>query len=234
MMEDKDLAAVLQAARKGGEISYEKLSAQCGGKPTAKRLHQLANAPLRNFPDPDTITHLARGTGQSITTIVMASARSLGLNVTSDDPDTVRLAGSSNYPPALLDAFRTLGEQITTALAEERDGSGNAAPITHAGESPATHQEPRERSAESSSLAEVLSVSESSQHPDADTDDDELARRRRERDEQAASSGRGATSDQEQVEIPMPDEDRMAGYDAPSEGRAMREQQDEDAEGPQE
>lgn len=37
----------------------------------------------------------------------------------------------------------------------------------------------------------------------------------------------------EQARVPMPDEDRMAGYDAPSEGRAMREQQDADAEGPQ-
>ncbi|MFC4903802.1 hypothetical protein [Kocuria oceani] len=54
-------------------------------------------------------------------------------------------------------------------------------------------------------------------------EEDELARRRRERE--AASA--------EQQEIPLPDEDLMAGYDAPSEGRAMREQQDADAEGSQ-
>lgn len=136
-MTNQDLAALLTAARNEGELSYEKLSIRCGGSPSAKRLQQLVTRPLKNFPDPDTITHLARGTGQSVTTIILASARSLGLQVASEDSDQLRIAGLRQLPPALLEAYQVLGEQITRSLAEAGDGDAEAAPMNRAGESPA-------------------------------------------------------------------------------------------------
>lgn len=64
-----------------GDRSYEQLSKACGGLPTAKRLHQLATAPIKNFPDPDTIRGLSKGLAVTESTVVLASAASLGLDV---------------------------------------------------------------------------------------------------------------------------------------------------------
>lgn len=64
-----------------GERSYARLAEDCGGVPAGRRLQQMATRPLRNFPDPDTIRAIARGLQVSVTDVVLASARSLGLDV---------------------------------------------------------------------------------------------------------------------------------------------------------
>jgi hypothetical protein len=137
-MNELDLGRLLNTARRGGEISYERLSKACGGTPSAKRLHQLENGPLKNFPDPDTIRALAAGTGFSITEIIHASARSLRLPVVSEDPDVIRIHGLSTTPPRVAELFRDLGREIVSLA--EKEVVGNAdhpAPMNRAGESPA-------------------------------------------------------------------------------------------------
>lgn len=140
-MNELDLSRLLNTARRGGEVSYERLSKACGGTPSAKRLHQLENGPLKNFPDPLTIQALAKGTGFSSTEIIMASARSLGLPVTSEDPDTLRIHGLSAAPSRVTDLLRDLGREIVKLTEKERDGNVSTAPITRAGESPAPGDE---------------------------------------------------------------------------------------------
>ena len=46
---------------RGGRSNVD-LARDCGGTPSDKRLHQLVNQPMKNFPDPETIRGLARGT----------------------------------------------------------------------------------------------------------------------------------------------------------------------------
>lgn len=70
----------LIAERKAGR-SYEQLSRDCGGAPTAARLQQIATTPLRSFPDPDTIRSLATGLRVPQRAVLTASAESLGLDV---------------------------------------------------------------------------------------------------------------------------------------------------------
>ena len=61
-----------------GDRTYDRLSRDCGGVPSDKRLHQMATRPIRNFPDPDTIQGLARGLNVSALSVLVAIANSLG------------------------------------------------------------------------------------------------------------------------------------------------------------
>ena len=112
MQTEMTLSRLINLARRGGEVSYERLSKACGGTPTAKRLHQYENGELKNFPDPETLRSLARGTGFSVTEIVFAAGRSLGLPVTDDDPDVLRIYGISEAPEKVVSLIRDLGREV--------------------------------------------------------------------------------------------------------------------------
>lgn len=99
-----DLQALIGLRK--GDRSYEQLSKACGGSPSAKRLHMLATAPMKNFPDPDTIRALSKGLGVTETTVVMASAESLGLDVRSPSGWTALLpAGIDRVPSHMRDSI---------------------------------------------------------------------------------------------------------------------------------
>ncbi|GHG60347.1 hypothetical protein GCM10012320_34900 [Sinomonas cellulolyticus] len=108
-----DLATLLGNVKAKKEWSYEAMSRACGGAPSGKRLFQLITAPLKNFPDPETIQSLARGTGASITDIVMASARSLGLEVVDADPDSLHVPGLSDVPTSMREAIIAVGREAS-------------------------------------------------------------------------------------------------------------------------
>lgn len=129
-MKELDLGRLLNTARRGGEISYDRLSKACGGTPTGKRLHQLENGPLKNFPDPETIKSLSMGTGFSVTEILFACARSLKLPVQADDPDSIRIHGLSTAPARFTELFRELGREIVSLVDKEVVGNADhPAPI---------------------------------------------------------------------------------------------------------
>lgn len=144
-MTQPDLATLLANAKAALGLSYEALSAACGGSPSDKRLHQLINSPLKNFPDPSTIRALSRGTGVSVKELVMAAARSLDLHVPDADPDAVHIQGSSELPDSTQAAFIALGQELVKLNGVSREPNkevvGNGDHPTHmnqAGESPAT------------------------------------------------------------------------------------------------
>ena len=114
-----------------GERSYEALSRDCGGVPTSKRLHQLATTTLKNFPDPPTIEGLARGLGVTVTEIVLASARSLGLSVrdlsdvASIDP-TGLTDEQTDAVRHVVRAMRSSGQESNHGTAKSRAGDAGA------------------------------------------------------------------------------------------------------------
>lgn len=132
------LADLISDAKTRLGYSYESMSKACGGVPGAGRLHQLATKPLRTFPDPDTINGLARGCKVSPLDIIKASARSLGINVSDDDRDQVRIPGFDSLPPTVRDTFRDLGQQVGELAKRAGDGDGKATPHTDAGGTPVT------------------------------------------------------------------------------------------------
>jgi len=109
--ENLTLGQLIDARR--GNRSYEALARDCGGTPGAKRLQQLAKKPVRNFPDPDSIRALALGLGASVTTVVMACARSLGLTVnTGDDPTSLVIGQAAQLPAAARDAIIAVAREM--------------------------------------------------------------------------------------------------------------------------
>lgn len=111
MTEDLTLGQLIDARR--GNRSYEELARDCGGAPGAKRLQQLAKKPVRNFPDPDSIRALALGLGASVTTVVMACARSLGLTVnTGDDPTSLVIGQAAQLPAGATDAIVAVAREM--------------------------------------------------------------------------------------------------------------------------
>jgi len=143
-MTQPDLATLLADAKAAAGLSYEALSAACGGTPSNKRLHQLINGPLKNFPDPSTIRALAKGTGASVKEIVLAAARSLDLAVPDSDPDSLHVEGANELPESAQTAFVALGHELVklnrkSDRIKEVVGNGDhPTHMTRAGASPAT------------------------------------------------------------------------------------------------
>lgn len=116
-MSQPDLGALLAEVKEARGWSFEAMSRACGGVPTGKRLFQLINSPLKNFPDPDTIRGLQKATGASTTEIVMAAARSLGLDVAETDPDALHVPGISRAPDTSREALLRLGRELSELAA---------------------------------------------------------------------------------------------------------------------
>ncbi|WP_138414762.1 hypothetical protein [Sinomonas gamaensis] len=119
-MSQQDLASLLADVKSARRWSFEAMSRACGGVPTGKRLFQLINSPLKNFPDPDTIRGLQRATGASATEIVMAAARSLGLDVSESDPDALHIPGISHAPDSTREALLALGREVSALVGDQK------------------------------------------------------------------------------------------------------------------
>lgn len=95
-----------------GDRSFKRLSTDCGGIPTANRLQQMATKDISAFPDPDTIRGISLGLGTTITEVTLASARSLGLNVASGEPDALTLAGAGALPVEAQEAILSVSREM--------------------------------------------------------------------------------------------------------------------------
>ena len=100
-----------------GARSMAQFSRDCGGLPTDKRLHQMIAGPMRSFPDTDTIRGISRGANVSITQVVLACARSLGLPVSEGEPGDLTIAGARDLPPAAQEALVSDGREMLTLYA---------------------------------------------------------------------------------------------------------------------
>lgn len=119
---------MVSSVKEARGYTYDTFAKACGGVPARQRLFQLINAPLKNFPDPETIRGLALGTGYSVTDIILAAARSLGLSVRDTDPDSVRVSGLSALPASAREAYLHLGRELTS-LATVQEQHDPAPPV---------------------------------------------------------------------------------------------------------
>lgn len=109
-MSTYDLSTLLLERK--AERSFERLSKDCGGYPTANRLQQIATGQLNEFPNPDTIKGIARGTGLTVTEVVLASARSLGLPVRDADLSALVIAGAGDLPAGAKETIYSVARQM--------------------------------------------------------------------------------------------------------------------------
>lgn len=172
VMTAPDLARLIADAK--GDRTYDQISRAAGGEPTGARLHQLATKPLKAFPGPETILALSRGLDRTVTEVVAAAARSLGLDVhLGPDAQALTLATAGQLPTEAQDAIRGVARQMLALhqaanAAEESDRDGNAPAKSRAGVSPA----PLVASAGSPADADVSDVD----YMLAASDDEEAAR----------------------------------------------------------
>lgn len=90
---------------KRGDRTYAKLSRDCGGAPTDKRLQSMVSRPMKAFPDADTIKGLAIGLRVNAADVILASARSLGLNVEASDTVGLNIPGAGALPDSAKEAI---------------------------------------------------------------------------------------------------------------------------------
>lgn len=114
--------ADLITAHKGAR-SYVKLEEACGGSPKAARLQQLAAGPPKNFPDPSTIAALARGLRVPATTVVLAAAESLGIDVRRPNQAVLDRfpAGVDRLSEEQLQALILMAQSLVDASVEKAE-----------------------------------------------------------------------------------------------------------------
>jgi len=96
MSEGKALRSLILKGR--GDRNNAELSRDCGGNPKQSRIQQITSAPIKVFPDPDTIRGLARGLNVTIEQVISACAADLDLPMGSPD-DSALLLGGARYLP---------------------------------------------------------------------------------------------------------------------------------------
>lgn len=99
-------------ATKKGARSYAKISKDCGGVPTDRRLQGMATTPIKAFPDVETIQGLAIGLRVNVTDVVVASARSLGLSVAVSDPGALILPGAGHLPDSAKEVLTDVAGEL--------------------------------------------------------------------------------------------------------------------------
>lgn len=116
----------LVADRKGGR-SYEQLAALSGGRLSRARIQQIATREMKAFPDAATLAGLARALDVPVQEVVLATARSLGLEVRGGTSgDALLVPGGKNLSAPAQDALLTMARELSKSGArnDERSASG--------------------------------------------------------------------------------------------------------------
>lgn len=119
------LQELIQRARDARGWSYEDLAARSGHALTRGRWQQLGtHKRMRAFPDPDNIPVIAAALEVNQTTVVLAVAKSLRLDVQWRGPDLAQLmpSGTDELSPPVRDAILgVIRATVTEALARQSD-----------------------------------------------------------------------------------------------------------------
>jgi hypothetical protein len=110
MSEGKALRALIAARR--GDRNNAELARDSGAVPTQSRWQQLANQPIKMFPDPATIRGMARGLNVTIEELLSACARDLGLQTGTPDESALVLAGARSLPESSQQLLVNLSREM--------------------------------------------------------------------------------------------------------------------------
>lgn len=110
--EDTPLNLAQLILTKKGTRSYAKLSKDCGGSPTDRRLNSMVVRPISQFPDIDTMRSLAIGLRVDVSEVVLAAARSLGLQVAETHPGALIVPGAGHLPESAQEAVISMAAEL--------------------------------------------------------------------------------------------------------------------------
>ncbi|MGO2361181.1 MAG: hypothetical protein ACTH6N_08615 [Brachybacterium tyrofermentans] len=109
----------LVADRKG-DRSYEQLAALSGGRLSRARIQQIATRDMKAFPDAATLAGLAQALDVPVQEVVLASARSLGLEVRGGaSGDALLVPGGRLLSTPAQDALLTMARELSKAGARD-------------------------------------------------------------------------------------------------------------------
>lgn len=114
-MQEDTLGVLIEAARHSDgakSLSYAALAKKCGGKPTAARLQQYVSTGLKNFPDPVSIQGLSSGLRTTTMEIILASARSLELQIDDGAKASLFINGISSLPVSAQESVKSKGREL--------------------------------------------------------------------------------------------------------------------------
>lgn len=108
-----------------GDRSYERLSRDCGGKPTRNAIQKIVKTEMRAFPDKETIQGLCRGLPATIEEVLNASAISMGLIDRAKESDGLVLNGAGRLPArtrGILVALSDELQRVHTQPTQDKEG----------------------------------------------------------------------------------------------------------------
>lgn len=125
-VEDPTLQALVADWK--GDRSYEQLAALSDGRLSRARIQQIATREMKAFPDAATLAGLAQALDVPVQEVVLATARSLGLEVRGGaSGDALLVPGGKKLSTPAQDALLTMARELSKAGAT--DGERDAARV---------------------------------------------------------------------------------------------------------
>lgn len=112
-----------------GDRSYDALEKAAGGTPTSRALQKLVSNGFTRMPAPETFRGLSRALNVSQRELVLAAARTLGIDIEAENPSDLLLIGAGRLPQESQDLLTSTSRELQRWMeksSEEESKSANA------------------------------------------------------------------------------------------------------------
>lgn len=116
--------------------SYEAIAKLAGGQPKAKALQQLVQKGFTRLPDVATFDGLSRAFNVSKRELVLAAARTLGIDVGDDDQNDLVLIGAKRLPQESQDLLVSMSREMQAWKDGQRESESHVIEPTKPGDLP--------------------------------------------------------------------------------------------------
>lgn len=106
-----------------GDRSYETIAKLAGGLPKAKALQAIVQKGFTRMPNPETFEGLSRALNVRKRDLVLAAARTLGIDVGDDDQSDLILVGAKRLPLASQDLLVAMSREMQDWMDGKRAGT---------------------------------------------------------------------------------------------------------------
>lgn len=95
-----------------GDRSYDALEKAAGGIPTSRALQKLVNNGFTRMTNPETFRGLSRALNVSQRQLVLAAARTLGIDIEAENPNDLLLIGAGRLPQESQDLLTSTSREL--------------------------------------------------------------------------------------------------------------------------
>jgi hypothetical protein len=106
--------------------SYETISKRAGGTPKARALQSIVKDGFTRWPTTETIAGLSRALNVSQRELVLAAARTLGIDIEPENPKDLLLVGAGRLPDETKQVLRDMSAEMQNWLDGRRHQSETA------------------------------------------------------------------------------------------------------------